>query len=99
MLLPHLASDVGAHEAAAEARRAITEMYPLCRSITGDGVRRTLDIIDRIVPLERHEVATGTTAFDWQVPREWNIRDAWIADHEGRRIVDFRAHNLHVVSY
>jgi len=99
MLLPRLASDAGAREAGAEACRAIAEMYPLCRSITGDGVRRTLDIVERIVPLDRHEVPTGTAAFDWQVPREWNIREAWIADRTGHRVVDFRAHNLHVVGY
>jgi len=91
MLLPRLSSDTGAREAAAEACRAIADMYPLCRSITGDGVRRTLDIVEGIVPLQREEVPTGTMAFDWEVPREWNIHDAWIADREGHRVVDFRA--------
>lgn len=77
----------------------MAEAYPLCRSITGDGVRRTLDLVERWAPLERIEVPTGTPAYDWEVPREWNIRDAYLADASGRRIVDFKAHNLHVVSY
>jgi aminopeptidase-like protein len=77
----------------------IEELYPLCRSITGDGVRRTLEILCRIVPLEVHEVPTGTKVLDWTVPPEWNVRDAWIKDSRGRRVVDFRSSNLHVVSY
>lgn len=74
-------------------------MYPICRSITGDGVRRTLDLVDSVVPLQRTEVPTGTRAFDWEVPQEWNIRDAYVADEAGRRVVDFRTHSLHVVNY
>jgi aminopeptidase-like protein len=75
------------------------ELYPLCRSLTGDGVRETLRIVDSVLPLEVTEVPTGTPIFDWTVPREWNIADAWIADTSGRRIVDFRESNLHVVGY
>jgi aminopeptidase-like protein len=75
------------------------ELYPLCRSLTGDGVRETLRIVDSVLPLEVTEVPTGTPIFDWTVPREWNIADAWIADPSGRRIVDFRESNLHVVGY
>lgn len=74
-------------------------MYPICRSITGNGVRRTLDLVETVVPLQRHEIPTGTPVFDWEVPREWNIRDAYVADETGRRVIDFRAHSLHVVSY
>jgi aminopeptidase-like protein len=73
-------------------------MYPLCRSITGDGVRRTLDLIEGWIPLQRTEVATGTKLFDWEVPNEWNVRDAYIADRSGR-VVDFREHSLHLASY
>jgi aminopeptidase-like protein len=86
-------------QVADEALALIAEMYPICRSITGDGVRRTLDLVEKMTPLERTEIPTGAAAFDWDIPREWNIRDAYIADLEGRRLVDFRQHNLHVVSY
>ena len=77
----------------------VTELYPICRSITGEGVRRTLEIIARSIPLERTEVPTGTQAFDWVVPREWNIADAFIKNLRGERVVDFGASSLHVVSY
>lgn len=79
----------------------VRELYPICRSITGDGVRATLAAIERQLPgaLARSEVPTGTKVLDWTVPNEWNIRDAWIARRDGTRVVDFRASNLHVVSY
>jgi aminopeptidase-like protein len=75
------------------------EIHPLCRSITGNGVRETLRAVGRVIPLEIHEVPSGTRVFDWEVPREWNLREAWIKDDSGRRIVDLRDHNLHVMSY
>lgn len=77
----------------------IADLYPICRSITGDGVRRTLGMLRELIPLEIHEVPSGTPAFDWTVPKEWNIRDAWIADPSGRKVVDFQACNLHVLNY
>ena len=75
------------------------EIYPICRSITGNGVRETLRRLACHIPLDIHEVRSGTVAFDWTVPLEWNIRDAYIKDAQGNRIVDFQASNLHVVSY
>jgi aminopeptidase-like protein len=79
--------------------RLIEELYPICRSITGEGVRQTLRRIGKDIPLELREVSSGTEVFDWTVPDEWNIRDAWIKDPQGRRIVDFRSSNLHVLNY
>lgn len=89
-------------EAAALAARtfaAMTEIYPLRRSITGDGVRQTFDALAQYLPLERVEVPSGTAAYDWEVPREWNVRSAYIADPDGRRIVDVQSHPLHLVGY
>ncbi len=75
------------------------ELYPICRSITGDGVRTTLARVKQLVPLTVHEVPSGTDVFDWTVPEEWNIRDAYIKNKAGERIVDFNRSNLHVVGY
>jgi aminopeptidase-like protein len=77
----------------------IRQMYPLCRSITGAGFRETLSMIGRHIPLEIHEVPTGTTVFDWTVPKEWNIRDAYVKNMAGERVIDFRKSNLHLMSY
>jgi len=75
-------------------------MFGWCRSITGPGLRQTLDFVgEHVEGLERHRVPSGTKCFDWTVPREWSIRDAWIADESGQRVVDFRESNLHVVNY
>jgi aminopeptidase-like protein len=83
----------------AELHRFASELYPICRSITGQGVRQTLRLIDRHVPLAIREVPSGSTVFDWEVPLEWNIEDAAVIAPDGRRVVDFQQHNLHVVSY
>lgn len=74
-------------------------LYPICRSITGAGVRQTLALIRARIPLVVQEVPTGTRVFDWQVPQEWNVEDAAVIDAHGQRVVDFQAHNLHLVSY
>jgi aminopeptidase-like protein len=74
-------------------------LYPICRSITGDGVRQTLDILSEHVAIERHEVPSGTQVFDWTVPQEWNIRSASITGPDGRKVADFADCNLHVVNY
>ncbi|KFU75478.1 aminopeptidase-like domain-containing protein [Amycolatopsis lurida] len=83
----------------ADLRELVERLYPLCRSITGDGVRATLEILGEHIPLDVHEVPTGTQVLDWTVPQEWNIRDAWVKDPSGRKVVDFRESNLHVVGY
>lgn len=83
----------------ADLHRFVSELYPICRSITGDGVRETLSHIGDLIPIEVHEVPSGTSVLDWTVPREWNIRGAWIRDTNGRSIVDFADSNLHVVGY
>jgi aminopeptidase-like protein len=82
-----------------EMYELIAELYPLCRSLTGDGVRKTLSILNKHLPLDIHEVPTGTPVFDWTVPKEWNIRDAYVKNAQGERIIDFHRSNLHVVSY
>jgi len=74
-------------------------LYPICRSITGSGIRQTLAMIQDRIPLRIHEVPTGTPVFDWKVPKEWNIRDAYIKAPGGRRVVDFQRCNLHVMNY
>ncbi len=75
-------------------------LFPTPRSITGPGVRQTLDFLKQHLPdLTVHAVASGTTAFDWTVPDEWTIRDAYIADQNGQRLVDFKQHNLHIMGY
>jgi aminopeptidase-like protein len=77
----------------------VGRLYPICRSITGEGVRQTLRLLGHEIPLEIHEVPTGTPVFDWVVPAEWNIRDAYVKNARGERVIDFSRSNLHVVGY
>jgi aminopeptidase-like protein len=79
--------------------RLAGSLYPICRSITGNGVRETLDILGRRIPIARTEVLSGQRIYDWVVPQEWNIRGAYIARADGRHVVDFAESNLHVVQY
>lgn len=79
--------------------KMVEELYPLCRSITGNGVRETLSMLQEKIPLIVHEVPSGTQVFDWKVPKEWNIQDAYIKNRQGTRVVDFQKSNLHVVGY
>lgn len=74
-------------------------LFPICRSITGKGVRETLKIIKGHIPIEIREVPTGTQVFDWTIPKEWNIKDAYIKNSKGEKIVDFKKSNLHILNY
>jgi aminopeptidase-like protein len=92
-----LLQELDTEAAARDAFALMHALLPLPRSLTGDGVRRSLDLVHALAPLERSEVASGTPIYDWDVPDEWNIREAWIADAQGRRLVDLRDSTLHVV--
>jgi len=81
------------------AYELMERLFPLCRSLTGDGVRATFDALEEHIPITRTEIPSGTEVFDWIVPDEWNIRDAYILGPDGTRVVDYRRSSLHVVSY
>ncbi len=101
--LPHGSAAEGTQlpstKAGQEMLALIERLYPICRSITGNGFRQTLSILQEYLRLEKHEVPSGTEVFDWVVPREWNIADAYVKDRRGKRVIDFREHNLHVLNY
>ena len=82
-----------------QAHRLMRRLFPLCRSLTGTGVRATFEVLQEYIPLTTSEVPSGTRVFDWTVPDEWNIRDAYVAAPDGTRVIDYRCSNLHVVSY
>ena len=77
----------------------VKELFPICRSITGDGVRQTLEIIRKQIPLKIHEIPSGTKVFDWIIPKEWNINDAYVKNSKNEKIIDFKKSNLHVLNY
>lgn len=77
----------------------IGRLFPICRSITGNGVRKTLDILSEYIPIDRYEIPTGTQVFDWEVPKEWNIREAWIKNSAGEKIIDFADSSLNILNY
>lgn len=82
-----------------EMHELMRDLFPICRSITGNGVRETLSIIQKHIPINIHEVASGTKVFDWEIPKEWNVRDAYVKDDKGNKIIDFKENNLHLVGY
>ena len=82
-----------------EAADLLNELFPLCRSLTGDGVRQTLARLQQIAAFELLEIPSGSQAFDWQVPPEWNIHGAYLETEDGQRLLDFADNNLHVVNY
>ena len=86
-------------EISSQMYNLLKELYPICRSITGNGVRKTLEIIQAHIPIEKHEVPTGTEVFDWTIPKEWNIKDAYIKNNKNEKIIDFQKSNLHVLNY
>jgi aminopeptidase-like protein len=88
-----------AEEPALEMFDLMRTLFPICRSITGDGVRQTLRILQRYIPLTIHQVRSGTSAFDWTIPKEWKIRDAYIKNSTGEKVIDFNKCNLHVLNY
>ena len=77
----------------------VKRLFPICRSITGNGIRETLKIIQEHIPIKIYEVPTGTKVFDWTVPKEWNIKDAYVMDKNGNKIIDFKRNNLQIVGY
>ena len=82
-----------------ELYQLINRLFPICRSITGNGVRESLKIMQEYLPLQINEVPSGTTVFDWAIPKEWNINDAWIKNMKGEKVVDFNLSNLHIFNY
>lgn len=80
-------------------QRLIEDLYPICRSITGNGFRQSLQILRKIIPLDVVEVPSGTQVFDWTIPKEWNIRDAYVKNPAGEKVIDFQRSNLHILNY
>ena len=98
-LFPQIPAITDPERMGQEMHAFIADLFPICRSLTGPGVRETLQRIAGRIPLELREIPTGTPLLDWTAPREWSIREAWIKAPDGRKVVDFQASNLHVVGY
>lgn len=97
---PFLSPETSLMDVGAFCHSMATDLFPICRSLSGPGIRETLGYLkERIPQLEIHSVPTGTKVFDWTVPEEWHVREAYIEDETGKRIVDFQNHNLHLVGY
>lgn len=99
MNLTDLKNTINTNKIGKEMYQLMVELYPICRSITGNGVRETLNIIKEHIPLTIHEIPTGTKVFDWTVPKEWNIKDAYVKNSKGEKTIDFKKSNLHVLNY
>jgi aminopeptidase-like protein len=97
--LKDVLKDWDADREGADLYGIVSALYPICRSITGNGLRQSLRLLQKQVPLTLREVPTGTHVFDWVVPKEWNIRDAYVKNTKGEKIIDFQQCNLHVVNY
>jgi aminopeptidase-like protein len=99
MNISELIKELDMAEAGNKMYELMKELYPICRSITGEGFHQTLRIIKNLIPLEIHNVASGTEVFDWTIPKEWNIREAYVENSKGDRVIDFQKSSLHIVNY
>ncbi len=95
----NIKTGINVNDVSHQMYQLISDLYPICRSITGDGIRKTLHLVQKHIPLTINEIKSGTQVFDWTIPKEWNIRDAYIKNSQGEKIVDFQKSNLHVVNY
>lgn len=90
---------INGNEVGREMYHLMSDLFPICRSITGNGVRETLNIMKKHIPLTVHEIPSGTQVFDWIVPKEWNIKDAYVKNSRGEKIINFKENNLHILNY
>jgi aminopeptidase-like protein len=79
--------------------KTFDELFPICRSITGNGYRKSFNIIKKFIPFKKYKYQTGKKVFDWEIPKEWNIKNAYVANLKGEKIIDFKKNNLHVMNY
>jgi len=99
MNIADLKRNIDIDEIGRQMHELMSELYPICRSITGEGFRQTQNILKQHIPLEIHAIPSGTEVFDWTVPKEWNIKNAYLKNSKGEKIIDFKKSNLHVVNY